>query len=83
MPERRPEISAQELHWLLSGAFNRIRPMQCRSCEMPLPVPSSRPTCEAANWTLPVSMRCEHNCASFMRWLAAQYARKYDLVDAE
>jgi len=83
MPQRRPEISTEELHWMLTGAFNRIRPMRCRSCEMPLPVLAARESYDAANWTLPVGMRCEHNCGTFIRWLAAQYGRKYDLADAQ
>ena len=80
---RRHELLRRELHVLLSQAFERIRPIQCKACAMPAPVRVARGPYDAANWTLPASAPCEHNCASFVRWLSVQFGRQYDIADEE
>ena len=80
---QRYELLPRELHVLLSQAFERIRPIQCKTCTVPAPVRVARAASDTANWTLPASAPCEHNCASFIRWLSVQYGRRYDIADSE
>jgi hypothetical protein len=68
---------------VLSRAFERIRPIRCKTCTMPEPLRIERGPHDTANWTLPVSSACEYNCGSFIRWLSVQYGRQYDLADGE
>jgi hypothetical protein len=50
---------------------------------MPAPVRVPNAGTDAPNWSIPLTGRCEHNCASFMRWLWIQYGRQYDLAAKE
>ncbi len=74
-------VRESELRQLLSQAFARIRPLQCRSCALPAPLRVAPAAQETANWMLPAITPCEHNCASFVRWLSVQYGRQYELVE--
>lgn len=75
MVSRRTELSRHELHQIRSRAFDGIHPTQCRTCSMPAPVRVP----DAGT----LAGRCEHHCASFMRWLWIQYGRQYDLAAKE
>jgi hypothetical protein len=79
MSQSRRSLSQQELHFLLCRAFDRIRPAECKSCQVPKPMwrPSGEP--EMPNWVIPLHDACRFNCASFMRWLWRQYGGRYDL----
>ena len=78
---RRTTLSREQLHGMLSLAFERIRPLGCGACAMPMPIHLPDPGYDAPNWGIPLVARCERDCASFMRWLAAQYGRIYELGD--
>jgi hypothetical protein len=79
MSQSRTTLSQQELHFLLCRAFDRIRPIECKACQVPRPVwrPSDEP--DGPNWVIPLDVACRFNCASFMRWLWRQYGSRYDL----
>lgn len=74
-------VPEPELRELLSLAFERIRPLQCRSCTLPAPLRVDRDCDDTANWMLPVIAQCPHNCTGFVRWLSLQYGRQYDLAE--
>jgi len=77
-PLRQP-LPAAQLYAILDREFKKRRPLQCRSCTVPLPYYQSPADDVSANWFIGTPHHCEYGCHLVIAELLVQLWTRYDL----
>jgi hypothetical protein len=77
-PFRQP-LPAAQLYAILDREFKKRRPVQCRSCNVPLPYYQSPADDVSANWFIGTPHHCEYGCHLVIAELLVQLWTRYDL----
>jgi hypothetical protein len=75
----RKTISAALLYAQLDREFKRLRPKECKRCNMPLPYFRSPPDEVSANWAIGTPPECPQRCHLIIAELLAKLWTQYDI----
>ena len=78
-PVSRTTITPAQLYAILDREFQRLRPMACSKCQMPLPYWRQPPDEVSANWNIGTPSDCPHACHLVIAEMLAKLWTRYDI----
>jgi hypothetical protein len=76
----RKQISATELHDLLTREFAKTAGDSCLKCRIPMPAYLERGQGDGANWRIGGIAECSSLCHTILEDLVAKLSTRYDIT---
>jgi len=73
----RPVISGPNMHSLLSQEFERLRPVECKRCRIPMPFWGPAAGNSGGYWYMGTPALCSYNCRQVIAELWAKVTTEY------